>query len=667
MKRRPPPLTTRQADLAQTLHEALRLHRLGILDHAEQHYRAVLAVRPHHFDAQHLLGVLCLQLGRTDEALVLIRAALKLNPRSTVALSNFGLALRKAGRSQEALASFGKALAITPGDPELLANSGSVLLELGRPEEALASYDRAIATLPGNAGLHNDRGNTLHKLGRYEEALVSYNKALEIQPNHYEALNNRGNVLAELGFIDKALDSYEESNRIAPGNADIFNNRGNVLRKLERHQEALALYQRALSINPDHPVALYNCGAAQLALNRPEEALPPLQKALRIRPDYGDVHVALATTFLALRRPDKALESVNLALQTKPGDADVLNKRGIALEDLNRPEEALADYDKALAIKPDFAAALHNRGNALKSLKRPDEALISYKRAIAIQPDDIKTLTSLVFLQSQNCEWNDLDSIRRSVLLSLQLATFDSSPFPVLSMFDDPVVQRDASKQYVQKCKIQAGPPLWRAHSQRLKIRLAYLSADFKAHAVSYLIPELIELHDRSKFDVYGFFVGQNDGSPTARRLERAFDEFVEASALSDLSLAQRISDADVDILIDLGGHTKDSRILALSHRPAPIQVTYLGYPATTGASFIDYAIVDSYVVPQTFAEYFTENLAYLPDCFQCNDRRRRISEAVPIRSECGLPSDAFVFCSVNNGFKLNPQVFDVWARILLA
>jgi protein O-GlcNAc transferase len=238
----------------------------------------------------------------------------------------------------------------------------------------------------------------------------------------------------------------------------------------------------------------------------------------------------------------------------------------------------------------------------------------------------------------------------------------------VLQCLSQPEIQRAAARNYVNNNTPPRLPRRPHARRDRPKIRLGYLSADFVAHPTSYLVAELIELHDRSRFGIHAFSSARDDGSAMRKRIQNAFDVFTDVTKMSDGDLSRAIESAQIDILIDLGGHTgskAEGRILSMQLRPAPIQVTYLGYPGTTGADFIDYAIVDQFIVPLSEAKLFTEKLVYMPDSYQINDRKREVADRTPSRQECSLPEDAFVFCSFNRTYKINPVVFDVWMRLL--
>src|SRR5581483_7711756 len=344
------------------------------------------------------------------------------------------------------------------------------------------------------------------------------------------------------------------------------------------------------------------------------------------------------------------------------------NGRGIALVQLDRASEALASYDRAIALKPDYADAHHCRGNILSDLRRLDEALASYGRAIAIRPEASASLAAFVYVALGICDWPAVERARAPLLESCRRPTFTGACFPVLAITDDLSVQQAAAQNFVRNNAIAvAQPPRPKRAAADGKLRIGYVSADFKNHPVAHLIAELIEVHDRARFVITGFSAGADDRSPMRARLGRAFDAFVDVRSMSDERFGEAVRKAQIDILVDLGGHTHDSRILALAGRPAPVQVTYLGYPATCGAPFIDYAIVDKFVVADGEEKLFTEQLVYLPDCYQANDRKRPVAERTPSRSECGLPEGGFVFCCFNHPNKIGPHVFDVWMRILTA
>jgi predicted O-linked N-acetylglucosamine transferase (SPINDLY family) len=687
------------------------LHRLAVLalqqgrhEDALRRVEAALRVNP---GAEHALmnkGTILFGLGRHNDALVTYNQVLLRNPNEPDAYFNIGNVLMAAGRPAEAATSFARVVSLRTGDVQAQLREAGALALTGRTEEAVAKLDRAIeygtdvrpllllrherarllialhryddavatydiilAQNANDTDALNNRGNVLLNLKRLDEALVSYDRAIAIKSDFALAVNNRGNVLRYLKRFEEALASYDRAIMLQPDSAMLFYNRGNALLDLKRLDEALTSYDRAIALKPDYAEAFNNRGNTLFELKRLLESLASCDRAIALKPDYAEAFNNRGNALFGLKRLDEALANYDKAIGIRPDFAGALNNRGNALFELKRFDEALASYDKAIAISPDFAAALNNRGSALLELKRLDEALASYDKAIAIRPDYFDALVGSMRLLDQMCLWSESGSTRDDLVAKCRSPAFDGAPFWFMSMRDDPPLHRAVAEAYVRNKTPLSQPPMWRQRRARAKIRIGYLSPNFRHHAEFYLIGEVIELHDRSSFEIVGFSTGRNDGSDQRRRLETAFDAFVDVSAMADTALAHRIAEAEIDILVDLGGHTQDGRILALVHRPAPVQATYLGYPGTSGASFIDYAIVDAHVVPPSEAPNYSEKLVYLPECYQCNNRRRRIAERTPSRIEYGLPADGFVFCCFNNSYKLNAPIFDVWMWLLRA
>jgi len=378
--------------LPAVLERATALHRSGDLAEAERLYKTILAAKPDHLSALHLLGLVALQRGHHDEGLRLIDNALAIKPDYAEALNNRGSALGALNRQPEALESYDKALAIKPDYAGALNNRGNALGALNRLEEALESYDKALAIKPDYPDALNNRGNALGALNRQPEAVESYDKALAIKPDDAEALYNRGIALGALNRLREALESYDRALAIRPDHAQALYNRGIALAALNRRQEALQSYDKALALKPNDADALNNRGITLAALGRQPEALESYDKALALKPNDVDALNNRGTALAALNRQREALDSYDKALALKPDDAEALNNRGIALAALNRGQEALESYDKALALKPNDPDALSNRGIALGALNRHPEALESYDKVLAIKPDHAQAL-----------------------------------------------------------------------------------------------------------------------------------------------------------------------------------------------------------------------------------------------------------------------------------
>ena len=608
------------------------MHQQGRLSQAEAIYVEILQSHPQHFDALQLLATIAVQ--RQDSA-----AAVEL---------------------------FDRALKINPGHAGSLNNRGNALRDLHRPDEALESYGRALRIEPDYAEALYNRGRVLHDLKRLDAALENYDRALEIKPDYANALYNRGNALCELKRFDDALDSYDRALTIRPDHAEALNNRGNALRDLARLDEALASYDRALKIEPDHAAALYNRGLALHDLNRLDEALESYDRALRIEPDYAEALYSRGRALHDVNRLDDALECYDRALKIKPAYAGALNNRGNALCELKRLDDALTSYDEALRIKPDFAEALYNRGLALRDLKRVDAALDSFDRALKINPDCKYLYGAWLHARMLICEWTDFRNHVTVLVEKVSCGEKASVPFPVLAISSSPALQQKVAVIWVRDtCPLSHVLPQLPMRPRRDKIRVGYFSADYYNHPTAYLMAELFERHDRSRFELTAFSFGPDTGDEMRRRVMAAFDRFIDVRTRSDKDVALLARSMEIDIAVDLKGITQDCRPDIFALRASPIQVNYLGYPATMGAEYMDYLIADRALIPEADQRYYTEKIACLPDSYQVNDRVRRISDRLFTRAELGLPRTGFVFCCFNNNYKITPEVFDGWMRIL--
>jgi protein O-GlcNAc transferase len=649
-----------------TIEQAKALHRMGRLAEAEAAYRSVLARNPREFDALHLLGLIRYQQGRPGEAHDLASQAVKLRPGSPQALSLLGAALLELGRLEEALAACDRLVVIDPRDSGALYNRAIVLSRLRRFEDALVAFDKVLARDRGSVDALFERGNVLAALSRFGEAATSYEALLHKAPAHLGALTNLGNSFERLGRYAEALACYDRLLAVRPDDVNALSNRGITLKNLGRYDEAMASCERALTIDPNSVAALITRGNVLAKLARYEEALASFDRAAAIDPRDVDALNDRGFALTQLRRFAEALATFDRALAIDPRNIGVLDNRGAALFAMNRFEEALAIFDRALALRADDAETLYHRGHALANLGRYDEAALAWERVVAIEPSHPHALGALAFYRLMLCDWREAGEFEAKFKRALDEERAVVEPFTLLAYSLGPADQLRHTRRFVRH-KIPAVAKLPRAHERRPggKIRLAYLSADFQSHATAWLAAELFELHDRSRYEVLGVSYGIDDGSEMRRRLVAAFDQFHNVALRSDREVAQLLLELDVDIAIDLKGHTQYGRPAILAYRPAPVQVSYLGYPATMGVDFIDYVLADRIILPANQQEFYAEKIVHLPDCYQVNDTKRRIGAEVPSRDSVGLPESGFVFCSFNNSYKLTPRFFDVWMRLL--
>lgn len=685
------------------------LHMLGVIhlqrgDHeqAVRHIDAALKINPRLPSAYNNRGNALSELQRIGEALASYDNAIAVESAYVEAWVNRGITLAQLGRFEEALASYDRAAVLRAADAAIWHNRGNALNELRRFAEAVASYDRAIALRPDHAGAFYNRGNALAAVGRFSEAVASYDRVIALKPDHAEAFNNRGNVLAaqrrfdaavanfemaiarkpdyaaawlnrglafyKLKRFDEALASYDQAIAIRPGDAAAFNNRGNAFHAKKLFEEAVASYDHAIALAPDDAEAFGNRGDALRELARFDEALASCDRAIEIKPGYAGAWINRAIVLGELKQFDEALTSYNQAIALNPEDARAFYNRGNTLRELKRFDEALTDYDRAISLRRDFADAFDNRGAVLAELARFDQAVASYNHAIALAPDHKFAFGGLADCAIKQCDWTRRDELSDALHRHVVDGKSCISPLLLQGYSDDAALHLSCARHYVLD---RFGTASQRSGSGAIRrndrIKLGYLSSDFRRHAVAYLVAELFERHDRTQFEVFGMSFGADDGSDMRTRIMAGFDRFIDVRTQGDREVARLINDLQVDIAIDLNGHTQDERLGILALRPAPIQVNYLGYPGTSGADFIDYIIADATVLPFDQQPYYTENIVHLPDCYQANDTKRRIASRTPTREEVGLPAQGLVFCCFNNTWKIAPPVFDVWMRLLKA
>lgn len=667
---KPSPVRLRRAGSPKsppsTLQQAWALYAGGERATAESLCRAILAREGGDVGAMSLLGIILAQSRLTQEAAELLEQVAARTPQDPAAHNNYGNVLRDLGRYLKALSSYDRAIVIRPDYAEAHYNRGVTLHDLQRQDEALASYNRAVALAPTHASAWSNRGATLRALGLREEAVASYDRAIAIRPAYPEAHNGRGVALQELDRYEDALASYERAIAARADYAEAHSNRGIALHKLERSEEALASLERALAIRSDYAEAHSAHGAVLKELERFEEALASFDRALAVRPDFAEAYSNRGSALRAMRRYPEALASYERALEIDPNFADAHRNQGAAFIDLKSFDQALASYERALALNQD-ATTYVAQGAVLHELKRTDEAIASYRRALALDPDAGFLLGTLRHVRMQICDWTDLETDVQRITAGLEADRPLSRPFNVLSLVDSPRLQRRACElavdmEIMPRRKL---PPLPR-HPRHERIRVGYFSADLRNHPVTILTAELFELHDRSRFDITAFSLGPNVRDEFRARIEPAFDRFLWVGGQSDREIAELSRSLGIDIAVDLGGYTGDARPRIMALRAAPIQASYLGYLGTMGGEFMDYLIADPIIVPPDVRPHYAEKIAYLPS-YQINDSKRAIADKVYSRAELGLPATGFVFCCFNASYKITPEIFARWMRILSA
>jgi protein O-GlcNAc transferase len=577
------------------------------------------------------------------------------------------LAAFQAGRLQDAERLFKRLLDVQPSHVGALHLRGALLTQFGRFDEALTFFDRALKLRPDLVETWIGRGSAAFQLGRGDEAIIAFDKALALKPDFAPAWLGRGNALSELARYDEALAAYDKALARAPElAAAVWLGRGNVFLKGKRYEEALAAFDKTLTLAPDLAVAWLGRGNVLRDDKAYDSALAAYDKALALEPRLAIAWLGRGNVLAERKRYEAAFAAFDKALALAPDLAAAWLGRGNVSKDCKAYDAALADYDKALALDPNLAAAWLGRGSVFAELKRHDRAFAAYGRAVALEPDLTGAEGARLLAKMHLCDWSNLDAESAHLLTSFRNGVAAAAPFVLLTTTASSADQLQCAKTFGARFFPRGDQPLWRGeryHHDR--IRVAYLSADLHDHPVAHLLAGVFERHDRSRFETVAVSFAPEQPSEMRTRLKGAFDRFIDARLEDDLEVARLLRAAEVDIAIDLMGHTQDSRTAILAYRPAPVQVSYLGYAGTLGANFIDYILADRTVIPEEQRNCYVEKVVYLPDTFMANDNKRQIAARTPSRAECGLPETGFVFCSFNNSFKITPATFDVWMRLL--
>ncbi|HET7803689.1 MAG TPA: tetratricopeptide repeat protein, partial [Pseudolabrys sp.] len=500
--------------------------------------------------------------------------------------------------------------------------------------KALKSLDRALTLSPDNPDLYVDKGKVLNETGRPEDALLCFDQALAINAGHPIALELKASILLLLKRPGDTLEIFERLLQIVPNHSRTLNNRGLALTELGRYQNAIESFRLAAAPDPGNPEIWVNLGNVLCKSQSYNDALAAYGKALAINPDFAEAWLGRGNALASLKQYEEALSASGKALASKPGLAEAWDLRGGIYAELRRPEESVAAYSEAM---------------------RKDQQLPFLKGHLLQQ----KMLC---------CDWSNIENMIADIESDIQLKRPAAAPFGLLGVVRSEQSLQQAAQLYA--ARLYPGDPAATAtdgiaDNAAAKIRVGYLSGEFRVHAISHLLTGVLEEHDRSSFEVFIFDNGWDDKSDLRRRIVAAANEVIDITKLSDAAATDTIRKAGIDILININGYLDDHRMGVFARRAAPVQVNYLGFPGTFGCEYIDYIIADRFVIPDDRRSFYTEKVVHLPDCYQPNDRTKKIGTTVFTREQLGLPERGFVFCCFNNNYKIVPNVFDCWARIL--
>ena len=578
---------------------------------------------------------------------------------------NQAVALERTGLLAEAESAYAKVIESNPQYFDALHLYGLFKFKRGQLSDAIRLVAKAHKLNPGSLNALNSLGVMYAHLKNYEQALDAFNKIIRHNENDVLALSNKAQCLNELGRFQETVDVCNKILSLDKFKLDAYLARGAALLELKDHEQALSNYQKIVGFNQTHGLGWCGTGNALYRLKRYDEALAAYDRALSIKSDLENAWLGRGNAFCDLKRHDEALAAYDKALSIKSDLENAWLGRGNVFYDLKRHDEALAAYDKALSIKSDLENAWLGRGNVFCDLKRHDEALAAYDKALRLDPDLEYAEGLRLHTKMHLCDWTNIEGDISQLLSNLRNQK-PLIPFVLLSIPSSPMEQLQCAKGFIARQR-SFPAPLWRGEIySHDRIRIAYLSSDFNEHALASLIAGLFEVHDKARCQVFALSSGPSQNSPMRQRIAGAVEHFIDVRDKSDQQIAELIRRLEIDIAIDLNGLTSGGRSNVFARRAAPLQVNYLGYTATMGADFIDYIIADPTIIPQEQFASYAERVVWLPDTYQVN-WKRRISEQGRTRRECDLPDEAFVYCCFNNPYKILPDIFDIWMRLLRA
>jgi predicted O-linked N-acetylglucosamine transferase (SPINDLY family) len=607
------------------------LRQKGLTEEAFKVLSRAVEIAPNLVAAWVSYGAALQQAKRFDDAVIAYKKALAFKPDLAEVHNNLGIALKDQGKLDEAVACYRQALNLKPDFAEAHSNLGNALKDQGKLDEAVACYRQALVLKPDSAAAQSNLGIALNESGKLDEAVACYRQALVLKPDFAEAHSNLGIALKDQGKLDEAMACYREALVLKPDFANAHNNLGIALKEQGKLDEAVACYRQALFLKLDYAEAHYNLGDALQQQGKLAEAVASYRHALVLKPDFAEAYCNLGIALKDQGKLDEAVACYRQALNLKPDFAEAHSNLGNALNESGKLDEAVACYRRALVLKPDFAAAQSNLGNALKDQGKLDEAMACYRQALVVKPEYAEAHSNLLMSLHYAARHSDADILAEAQSFARQVEK--SRPSRNFLNTTDP----------------------------HRRLRIGYVSADFRAHPVGYFLAPVIAAHDRATVEVICY----NNSAvtdPMTTRIREAADQWRTFAGVPDADASAMIQGDGIDVLVDLSGHTAKNRLLLFAIRSAPVQVTWLGYFGTTGVAAMDYILADRFVVLPGEKTFFTERVWRLPDSYLCFAPPEF---DVPIIARPVTPAEPLTLGCFNNWAKVSPGTVSLWAEIL--
>jgi len=613
-------------------------------------------------------SVQAFQSGNPDRAELILQRILQAYPLTYPALQIMGLVKASQSNHLEAIKYFKKALKINSSDPALLYNLANALVSLNNFSEAIPYFEKLTKISPSNAEGWLSLGKCFSFIGRKQHAIDVIDHALQFDANNIQMLMLKGCALRDLSQFDDAVQIFNRVLALDSGHFPAWLDLGHALGQLGRPEDALQANDQAIDILPDNADAWCNRGVYLIALKRYEEALFANEKAIEFFPEHGTAWLNKGGVLRKLRRYEEALTALDKAVELRPNNAETWLNMGGNLHEICKYEIAVWASERAIELNSSLPDAWFNMAISLCFLKRYSEALGAFNKAIECGANNNTLLGNLVHTKQLLGDWQNIGCTLSNLLEGLKKSTLVISPFVLLSLLDNPRLQLHASKIFIGDLSELRLAPYKKSLKGNQKIRIGYFSSDFREHPVGVLMAELIERHDRDRFEVYGFSIkASKEGDQVKERLIKAFDHFISLEDMSESEMIVKARESNLDIAIDLNGHTEGSRTAIFLSGVALVQVNFLGYAGTMGANCYNYIVADPIAVPSEWWECYSEKVAYLPNSYLMYDTPQKVPSIAPSRRDLGLPEQGLIFCGFHNSYKISKEILQSWARVLRA
>ncbi|XP_044499771.1 probable UDP-N-acetylglucosamine--peptide N-acetylglucosaminyltransferase SEC [Mangifera indica] len=646
----------------------------GDIDLAIRYYLVAIELRPSFADAWSNLASAYMRKGRPNEAAQCCRQALALNPLLVDAHSNLGNLMKAQGLVQEAYSCYLEALRIQPTFAIAWSNLAGLFMGSGDLNRALQYYKEAVKLKPTFPDAYLNLGN-VYKV-----------RCHAFQTPNAIAFGNLASAYYERGQTEMAILYYKQAISCDPRFLEAYNNMGNALKDVGRVEEAIQCYNRCLALQPSHPQALTNLGNIYMEWNMLAAAASYYKATLIVTTGLSAPFNNLAVIYKQQGNYADAISCYNEVLRIDPLAADGLVNRGNTYKEIGRVTDAIQDYIRAITIRPTMAEAHANLASAYKDSGHVEAAIKSYKQALVFRADFPEATCNLLHTLQFVCSWEDRDRmfnevegiIRRQINMSVLPSV---QPFHAIAYPIDPMLALEISRKYAAHCSIIASrfalPPFNHPAPVRIRheggfkrLRVGYVSSDFGNHPLSHLMGSVFGMHNRENVEVFCYALSPSDGTEWRKRTQSEAEHFIDVSAMSSDMISKLINEDKIQVLVNLNGYTKGARNEIFAMQPAPIQVSYMGFPGTTGASYIDYLVTDEFVSPLHYAHIYSEKLVHLPHCYFVNDYKQKNLDVLDPncehkRSDYGLPEDKFIFACFNQLYKMDPEIFNTWCNIL--